>query len=959
MATTLTINGVGYSFPQTGDENWGDNVTAWAAAVTGGMLQKAGGTFTLSAEIDFGATFGIKTAYIKSRAANPGSAGVLRLGNAENISWRNNANNGDVTLSVNASDEVTVGGVPLQKSISVFDTPTIDLGLSGGTTISASVKDDSISDNHISSSAAIAYSKLALASSIVNADISNSAAIAYSKLSLSNSIVNADISSSAAIAYSKLALTGTLVNSDISSSAAIAYSKLALAGSIVNADISASAAIALSKLQTLTANQVLSTNGSGQIVASSTTVSELNALSGIGGNIQGQFDAQAALITTNSTKLTNVVAPSGSAAFRIDSVTGGFLGPRLTTIERDALSSPATGLEIFNTTAGKKQIYTGSAWQDVGSGSGGSKNYITGGDGEQGAIGTTYADGAAVPVDGAGGTPTLVNSYTGLLPLSGLQSLNITPGALGNGVAFSFTPDREDLGTVLAVNLSYEIATPANYTDGDLQVWIVHPSGRVEQPSAYKIMKAIGPAKTQPITFQTETTSGTYKILLHQTTATTSWGSFKFEISCGPQVKSVGPVISDAVSKTFTLTNAGNATVTGTVAQIGENGLFSGTITIGSTVPTGTIQVNLPAGYTFASNGYWAKSDVRIYDANPTFFTHLGSAYINSSTSFIFNGHAALNWNATTPITFAAGDVITFYVEAKVQGWSSNQVLSSDSSGRPVAFTVSNASGGLTSSATTVSYSTTSVDTLGGWSTNKYVIKESGLYRFFGVHVVQSTAATSAYVDLRVAKIAGDVEMGFSRTQFGSVTIDTCRVETPWFSLSAGDEIQITQSCVGFTTPSYNRSQFWGEKFNTTGQQIAATEEVTTLVSSTLTTAINSSGAPIPWNQTEYDSHGSMNLATGVWTCQRPGRYRIHGSLHILATLTTSQPLTARIFKNGSMVAFGNVLGTGASNDYCAKVTRTLNLVQGDQILLNGYCAIAANLSGNTAGNYLSIESVK
>jgi len=59
---------------------------------------------------------------------------------------------------------------------------------------------------------------------------------------------NADLDPAAAIAYSKLALALSIVNGDISSSAAIAYSKLNLAASIVNADISASAAISASKI---------------------------------------------------------------------------------------------------------------------------------------------------------------------------------------------------------------------------------------------------------------------------------------------------------------------------------------------------------------------------------------------------------------------------------------------------------------------------------------------------------------------------------------------------------------------------------------------------------------------------------------------------------------------------------------------------------------------------------------
>lgn len=62
---------------------------------------------------------------------------------------------------------------------------------------------------------------------IANANISSSAAIAYSKLNLSNSIVNADINASAAIAYSKLALSNSIVNADINTSAAIDASKIA------------------------------------------------------------------------------------------------------------------------------------------------------------------------------------------------------------------------------------------------------------------------------------------------------------------------------------------------------------------------------------------------------------------------------------------------------------------------------------------------------------------------------------------------------------------------------------------------------------------------------------------------------------------------------------------------------------------------------------------------------------
>jgi len=210
MSVNLTINGQTFAYPETADTDWGSSATLWATAATNGMLQKAGGAFTLLADVNFGATFGLTSAYYKSRTADISTAGSLRLAQADSIGWRNQANSADLLLSV-STDALRFNGVALT-----------------------------------------------LAGAIVNADISASAAIAYSKLALTGSIVNADISASAAIAYSKLALGTSIVNADISAGAAIAYSKLALGTSIVNADISASAAIAGSKIAPQFGNQIVS-----------------------------------------------------------------------------------------------------------------------------------------------------------------------------------------------------------------------------------------------------------------------------------------------------------------------------------------------------------------------------------------------------------------------------------------------------------------------------------------------------------------------------------------------------------------------------------------------------------------------------------------------------------------------------------------------------------------------------
>lgn len=110
MSVNVTIAGVAYAFPQTGDSSWGDVVTAWAIATSSKMLQTSGGTFTLTAEVDFGATWGLKAAYWKTGSANPAQSGIARYANNEGPAWRNFANTADLALLVNASNQLAFNG---------------------------------------------------------------------------------------------------------------------------------------------------------------------------------------------------------------------------------------------------------------------------------------------------------------------------------------------------------------------------------------------------------------------------------------------------------------------------------------------------------------------------------------------------------------------------------------------------------------------------------------------------------------------------------------------------------------------------------------------------------------------------------------------------------------------------------------------------------------------------------
>lgn len=58
-------------------------------------------------------------------------------------------------------------------------------------------------------------------------------------------------------------------------------------------------------------------------------------------------------------------AAASSSILDLTSTSKGFLPPRMTTAQKNAITSPATGLVIFDTTLNKLCVYTGSAWETV------------------------------------------------------------------------------------------------------------------------------------------------------------------------------------------------------------------------------------------------------------------------------------------------------------------------------------------------------------------------------------------------------------------------------------------------------------------------------------------------------------------------------------------------------------------------------------------------------------------
>jgi hypothetical protein len=56
---------------------------------------------------------------------------------------------------------------------------------------------------------------------------------------------------------------------------------------------------------------------------------------------------------------------NAAAILDVSSTTKGFLPPRMTGVERDAINTPPAGLMVYNTTTNKLNFYNGSAWEAV------------------------------------------------------------------------------------------------------------------------------------------------------------------------------------------------------------------------------------------------------------------------------------------------------------------------------------------------------------------------------------------------------------------------------------------------------------------------------------------------------------------------------------------------------------------------------------------------------------------
>jgi hypothetical protein len=102
------------------------------------------------------------------------------------------------------------------------------------------------------------------------------------------------------------------------------------------------------------------TNARLEVVATSGEVFRADAASGAYRIVATQTG-----VNMNGNVGINTLSPAASSLLDVTSTTQGFLPPRMTTTQKNAIGSPAAGLIVFDTTLVKLCVHNGTTWETI------------------------------------------------------------------------------------------------------------------------------------------------------------------------------------------------------------------------------------------------------------------------------------------------------------------------------------------------------------------------------------------------------------------------------------------------------------------------------------------------------------------------------------------------------------------------------------------------------------------
>lgn len=574
----------------------------------------------------------------------------------------------------------------------------------------------------------------------------------------------------------------------------------------------------------------------------------------------------------------------------------------------------------------------------------------------------TYADAAgSIPVDGTGGSPNVTWSRVTSNPISldgSFQFVKDAANRQGQGVSYDFTVDRGDQAKVVQIQFAYEIvsgtfvgsATPG--TNSDMIVYIYDVTNSVLiQPAGILLDGSVsGQGFDYRGTFQTNSNSTSYRLILHCSTTSASAYTLNFDnFKASRQVIPNGAVVTDWQTYTPTGTWTTNTTYSGKWRRIGDQMEVMVEVSTSGAPTAANLTVNLPTGYLIDTNKFTTNYSIIntamigatwVNDSNASFFTG-GVSYNDTSSIFPRIDNSSSTYSAptavsnTVPITFGSGDRVVTTFTVPIVGWSSNVQMSNDTDTRVVSSAAKTLSTTTVTSGTAIVLTTSQFDTHGAYntSTGSYLVPVAGKYRVsFSPSYVTAGAVD---FDLRVNTIV-------IASRFMSTNATSRGSGSAVVNVNSGDSITVTPAASN--TFGDTVGSIYIERIS--GPAIIAASEVVAAIYIPSGTPSFSNGDVFNFATKSLDTHGAVVTGTGTagsgWRFIAPisGLYQVSYN----SQQSTSVDYNINFYKNASQgrintsnssMAFGIITGSGLiqlnSGDYIQPINSS-----GGTVTLNG-----------------------
>lgn len=734
------------------------------------------------------------------------------------------------------------------------------------------------------------------------------------------------------------------------------------------------------------ANNTITTAASGNLVATELN----NALS----ELQTDIDTRALNgdLTTHTSASTGVHGVTGSVVGTTDTqvltnkdIDGGTASntsritlPKASKATLDALTRKEATI-VYASDQDKVFVDDGTNLKEIGSGAG-NINFVTNPDGGTGTTGWTEGSYTAATrpsgtFTASSGASAFAISTTTTNPLgTGTTSLVLTKSSgnqQGRAIQTEFALPLEYRAKVLQIKNAY-INTSTNATDfvagnsttdSDMIFYVAYSTDSgstytVAEPSRFKLLSNSKDSSDYfNGTYQTPYDATHMRLIAYvASTSTTAW-SIKSTLSVSPSQYVFGSPITDEVAWTPTLTNAGNATVTATRQQIGDNIRLVYKITIGSSAPTGTIAISKPTDVSLDfSSTVIVPDGVAKGVVNSTGATYVGSVrWDNTNQRFdILGGNGQAFWNATVPTTWVSTDAITVSVQAKVVGWSSSVQMSDGYDGRVVATSAyGTPTGTLNTSDNIIIWGAASVKldktTAYNSSTGLFTVQSAGEYEVIATPRFGFSASATKYVNT-VITFAGSISESVTTTgRPPSDSVDIMPTASAIRTLKAGDTIGI-YSNTNATSPTHGIGQMSIKKLAGSAT-ISASETVGALYTGAPPTGtLNSSDNIVTFGTKVKDSHGAYS--GGVYTVPSAGQYDVASHVYISGTFSAGNIIELKVVtSNGTYGAFHAVTASQSNVSVLVSV-KSIPLKAGDTISIKTFMTGGSGVAFNSNGNY-------